>query len=264
MSSNVLIDFLFSVGANVRTHLPLILLVPVAVMLMGSKGGCKKNIKDAKDQVPDFRGNYEIIHEDTVTVKVKVGAFTKTYHGLHGGIIDLGMGKLNLKKVCKYPGVHCPSEAFWHKVAVNQPFINEHKKPYNPWLLKVTNLDPSLNPLTYKMRKGGLVNKHGNMVLGLGLGMALAGPCAMLGSSVAKAKFSLDEAGYPNGELVNGRVSVSYSGACLFPTQAGFWGSTITIESPFSGSRISGVNVPKHLDDGEICDENGRKLMPPR
>lgn len=225
--------------------------------LMGAKGGCAQKIQDAKEQIPDFSGNYSIVHDDTITVEVKVGAAVETYQGAQGGIIDLGDAQLNLGEVCAYEGVHCPSEAFWQDVAINQPLYGSEKAD-NPWLVQVINLTTGQD--SYSHRVGGLVNKDGDFVLGLGIGATGALTCALLGVSVAEADFEMDALGQPTGNIVNGKVIVAYTGGCLFPAENGLAGATIKLTSTFQGVRTGAWDLPAALADTPIYNQDGEQI----
>lgn len=238
-----------------------ILLLAVAPSMMGAKGGCGGKLEEAKLKVPDFSGNYAITHQDQITVKVTIGGATETYTGVAGGVIDLGEATLDFTEVCKYEGVHCPSEAFWNEVAIDQPLFDPTKKPHNPWLVRVVNLDTTTE--AYTMERGGLTNKDGDLVIGLGLGATGVPGCILLGASVATGVFDLSAAtGLPTGTISDGKVIVAYAGGCLFPNESGFAAATITLESTFTGQRTGSFELPSELATAPILDEDGNEVNP--
>ena len=235
-----------------------VLLVP---MLLGAKGGCGKKIEDAKNNVPDVRGNYAVTHNDQITVTVNIGGAKQTYEGVSGGVIDLGDAQLDLSKACALEGVHCPSEAFWKEVAIDQPFFDAEGKKRNPWLLRIVNLDPTRKE-AYMMERGGLVNQHGDFTIGLGLGVAGAGTCGLLAASIATGTFALDADNVATGDIVDGKVTVLYAGGCLLPGEDALVGATITLQSTFTARRIGPFALPQALEDEPIYDEDGNVLDP--
>jgi len=245
---------------KITTTIVFLGLVP---MLMGARGGCAQAIQEAKEAVPDIRGNYAITHDDAITVTVDIGGVKETYDGLQGGVIDLGEATIDLAAVCKYDHVHCPSEAFWKSVAIDQPLFDPLKKPYNPWLVRVVNVDPT-KAEAYMMERGGLVNQHGDLTIGLGLG-AVAGPgCALIGASIATTSVELNSRLLATGNLINGKVTVIYSGGCILPTQDGYAGATITLQSSFTGLRTGDFSLPGELVSEPIRDENGDEIDAPQ
>ncbi len=230
-------------------------------MLMGAKGGCAKKIEEAKARVPDFSGNYDIAHDDAITVEVVIGGVTETYEGTQGGIIDLGDAQLDLSKACAYENVHCPSEAFWQQVAIDQPLMDLETND-NPWLLRIVNLTTGQD--SYAMERGGVVGEKGKYSILLGLGATAVGSCGLLAASVADGTFALDARGEPTGEIVDGRVITAYSGACLLPgLQTGdvLAGATIKLSTRYTGTRTGGWALPSELADTPVLDEDGNEVI---
>lgn len=239
--------------AFLLSHLTGALLVAVVVL-----SGCsEEQIAAAAAQVPDFRGNYAITHEDNVTITVTVGGAETTYTGLKGSVIQVGEAELDLAEVCAFEGVDCPSEAFWQEVAVDQPLFDELMTPYNPWLINVTNLDET----AHTMEKGGLVDKTGQLVLFLGLGVEATGPCGLVAGSGASAKFEMGEDELPTGNIAGGAVSVVFAGGCLLPNEDAFVGATIKLRSTFTGVRTGDLAIPTDLTPGAILDEDGKAVV---
>lgn len=226
-----------------------------ALLSMGAEGGCGKAIEAAAEEVPDFRGTYQIAHQDSVTVYLTLGGAEYIEEGIQGQIIDVGGVEVDMDQVCELEGVHCPSEIYWSEVGLDQPYF-DRESGKNPWLVKVTNL----SSYAYQPEVGGLVNRQGDMTLLLGLVAAGIPPCGLLGTSISTADFALDADGEPTGELVNGRIKTAYAGGCLFPSDDAMVGATVTFETRFTGQRTGPLAVPDVLRDLPTFDENGEEI----
>jgi hypothetical protein len=226
-----------------------------ALLSMGAEGGCGEAIQAAAENVPDFRGAYEISHADSVKVYLTLGAAEYIEEGIQGQIIDVGGVEVDMGQVCELDGVHCPSEIYWSEVGFDQPYF-DHASGKNPWLVKVINL----STYAYQLEVGGLVNSQGDMTLLLGLVASGVPPCGLLGASISTADFVLDVDGVPTGELVNGRIKTTYAGGCLFPNDDAMVGATVTFETLFTGQRTGPLTVPDSLHDLPTFDENGEPI----
>ena len=224
--------------------------------LMGMKGeGCAQKFEEAAARVPDVRGNYAITHGDNLSVTISAGGVISNGEGPHGGVITAGDHTLELSKLCELPGVHCPSEAFWDDVAINQPFFDT-TEPHNPWLLQVVNVSDDKG--VYAMERGGIVGEDGKMVLVLGLGGVAAGTCGLVGGSIATGEFEKDALDQATGKIT-GEVVVVYAGGCLFPGEEALAGASITLKSQWTGVRTGNFNVPSGID-APVLNEEGEEL----
>jgi len=226
-----------------------------ALFSMGAEGGCGEAIEAAAEEVPDFRGTYQIAHEDSVKVYLTLGGAEYIEEGIRGQIIDVGGVEVDMDEVCELEGVHCPSEIYWSEVGLDQPYF-DREAGKNPWLVKVTNL----SSYAYQPEVGGLVNRQGDLTLLLGLVASGAPPCGLLGTSISTADFALNVDGDPTGELVNGRIKTAYAGGCLFPNDDAMIGATVTFESLFTGQRTGPLSVPDGLQELPTFDENGEEI----
>ncbi len=223
------------------------------LLLAGSQAGwtaCKVKTMSG-NAFPDVAGNYELIHSDQVTVQVKVGGVVKTSAGAEGDVVEVGGVTVDLGKLCARPEVHCPSEVLWDQVAIHQP-----KYPNNPFLMQMINLDSE----AFQIQKGGLLNGQGNFLLGLGFKVATGGPCAGLALSAASGNFEKDLSGALTGTIVNGKVTVAYAGACLFPNDDGMIGATITITSNYTAHRVGDFALPETIEKPPITDPEGNPI----
>ena len=226
-----------------------------ALVSMGAEGGCGEAIEAAAENVPDFRGTYQIAHDSSVKVYLNLGGAEYIEEGIQGQIIDVGGVEVDMDEVCELDGVHCPSEIYWSDVGLDQPYF-DREEGKNPWLVKLINL----STYAYQLEVGGLVNSQGDMTLLLGLVASGAPPCGLLGSSVSTADFVLDDEGSPIGELINGRIKTTYAGGCLFPNDDAMIGATVTFETLFTGQRTGPLVVPESLQDLPTFDENGEPI----
>lgn len=236
-----------------RTVVTSFALALTALMTLGAEGGCGAAVEAAAEKVPDFRGNYEIAHDDGVTVYLTLGGTEYIEDGIQGQIIDVGGVEVDMDEVCDFDGVHCPSEVYWSQVGLDQPYF-DREAGKNPWLIKVINLKTN----AHQLEVGGLVNSVGDLTLLLGLVTTDEPPCGPLGSSVSTADFELDIDGEPTGKIRNGRIRVEYSGACLFPGDEALAGATVMFETFFEGQRTGPLSVPESLRSLPTYDENGQ------
>lgn len=145
----------------------------------------------------DVRGNYALSYDDRLTLRLDVGGGVRevTQTG-YGGVVDFGTVNgqpvtLDLAAFCARPDVQCPSEAFWAKVAVDQP--NLEKNGLTLQTLHV--VDDTVHALDAGVRAkalGGLVNHEADdaFLLGLGADGAANSNCLLLGLSLAGGRFT--------------------------------------------------------------------------
>ncbi len=145
----------------------------------------------------DVTGNYAITYDDKLTLKLDLGGGVRevTANG-YGGIADFGVWngqplQLDLTQFCNKPEVQCPSEAFWAKVAIDQPDLSKHGGALQP-LVVVNDTVHVLDAGQRAAALGGLVdhNQDDKYLLGLGASGAASGTCVLLGLSLAGGRFT--------------------------------------------------------------------------
>ncbi len=240
---------------SLRRAVSVLVLALLGLLITGAEGGCGAAVEAAAEEVPDFRGTYQITHDDAVTVTLVLGGAEYIEEGIQGQIIDVGGVEIDMDEVCDFDGVHCPSELYWSEVGLDQPYF-DREEGKNPWLVKVLNLSTYADQLEV----GGLVNRQGDLTLLLGLMTTDAPPCGPLGASVSTADFVLDLDGEPTGKIVNGRIKISYAGGCLFPNDDAMAGATVSFQTEFTGQRIGPLSIPDYLDELPTFDENGEPI----
>ena len=150
-----------------------------------------------KADVRDVRGNYSLTYDDQLTLKLDVGGGVRTVtQNGYGGIADFGTYngqplKLNVSEFCAKPEVNCPSEAFWAKVAIDQPDL----KANNFALQKLVVINDTVHTLPRGQSAaalGGLVDhqQQDRFLLGLGGGAASNSSCLALSLSLAGGRFT--------------------------------------------------------------------------
>lgn len=178
-----------SAGAT-RAWLTLLLLAAVAC------GGGAPPPAGAFDE-RDVRGNYALTYDDVLRLKLSVGgAVREVTRDGYGGIVDFGSvegqpARLDLTAFCAKAEVRCPSEAFWTKVAIDQPELRKSGAMLQP--LQVVN--DTVHTLDAGVRAealGGLVDhvKDDTFLLGLGVSGGASGGCAALALSLAGGRFT--------------------------------------------------------------------------
>ncbi len=168
----------------------------VVVLTFWSCGQVMNGPPGTRD-VRDVRGNYALTYDDTVTLKLDVGGGTRTVttHG-YGGIADFGTVNgqpltLNLAEFCARPEVACPSEAFWPKVAIDQPDL----KANNFALQKLVVVNDTVRTLPRGQSAAsfsGLVDhqQDDRFLLGLNGGTGSNTACFALSISLAGGRFT--------------------------------------------------------------------------
>lgn len=147
----------------------------------------------------DVTGNYALTYDNQLTVKLHVGgAVREVTHSGYGGVVDFGSVEgqpttLDLTAFCAKPEVQCPSEAFWAKVAIDQPDLKRNKLD----LQRVVVVNDTVRELDAGVRAqslGGLVDhaQEDRFLLGLGAQGASNSNCLALGVSLAGGRFTRD------------------------------------------------------------------------
>lgn len=145
----------------------------------------------------DVRGNYAVTYDNRLKLTLNLGgAVREVTQSGYGGIVDFGVvngqsATLDLTQFCAKSEVTCPSEAFWAKVAVDQPDLSKNQLD----LQQLQVIDDTVHTLPAGQKAAaaaGLVDhaQEDRFLLGLGLGGGTAGSCAALGISFAQGRFS--------------------------------------------------------------------------
>lgn len=156
----------------------------------GFEGGSTKEARDVS-------GNYAVTYDDQLTLKLNVGGAVRevTQRG-YGGVVDFGVVNgqsvtLDLTGFCARPEVQCPSEAFWARIAVTQPNLNDNGLD----LQQLTVVNDTVHTLDAGVRApslSGLVDHHqqDRFLLGLGIEGGANQSCAAISVSLAGGRFS--------------------------------------------------------------------------
>ena len=170
-----------------------LVVVGLVTFSCGGRGGPQDGGVDPRD----IRGNYAIQYDNRLKLSILLGGGVRTVEaGTDAGTIDFGYinGQpvtLDLSAYCARPEVTCPSEAFWKKVAIDQPNLQQNN--FN--LQVMTVIDDTVHVLDAGQRAaaaGGLVD-HGNadrFLLGLGLNGGASQACAALAASFSHGRFT--------------------------------------------------------------------------
>lgn len=162
----------------------------VMVAACGAPGG------ETEKQARDVSGNYALTYTDDVKLTLNVGgAIREVTHSGFGGVVDFGVVEgqpvtLDLGAFCARPDVDCPSEAFWPKVAVDQPDLSSAGD-----LQRLVVVNDTVHALDAGVRAAsltGLVDhaQQDRFLLGLGVNGAAAQSCAALAISLAGGRFT--------------------------------------------------------------------------
>jgi hypothetical protein len=167
----------------------------VAVLLCASCGGFGGGGRNAAER--DVTGNYTLTYDNQLKVTLNVGgAVREVTQSGYGGIVDFGMVNgqpttLDLEQFCAKPEVQCPSEAFWPKVAVDQPDLQTSTLDLQK-LIVVNNTTREFDAGVRAQSLGGLVNHddQDKFLLGLGASGGSNSNCVALGLSLAGGRFT--------------------------------------------------------------------------
>lgn len=145
----------------------------------------------------DVSGNYELTYDNQLKLTLDIaGARREATATGYGGIVDFGTYNgqpvtLDLTAFCAKNEVQCPNEAFWPKVAINQPNLSANK-----FLLQtLAVIDNTVHALDAGLKApavAGLVD-NGNFdrfVLGLGASGASGANCLAYSLSLASGRFT--------------------------------------------------------------------------
>lgn len=178
---------------------------------------------------------WRVTFKDPITVKVKgsAGVVSSADLPMASGSFKVGEATIQLPSLCSRNDVVCPQDVFPLDVTLVQPGEDLH-------MLKVTvNPKGPLALLPQPTLLGNVDSLDGFSVI-LGVDLAGAGTCGMLGISLAKGRIMADPKDYTRGIGLNGTILVSYAGACVVigntmgATGAGL---TVDLEVPFTAAR---------------------------
>ncbi len=149
------------------------------------------------DDPRDVTGNYDITYDDHLKLQLNIGgAVREVEQDGYGAIADFGTYngqpvRLDLMQFCAKPEVKCPSEAFWKKVAIDQPNLDNNG--FDLQELRVIN--DEVHVLDAGQRAAsitGLVD-HGSQdkyLIGLGINGGASQSCAAIDVSFTYGRFS--------------------------------------------------------------------------
>lgn len=144
----------------------------------------------------DVRGNYALTWDDRLKLTLNVGGAVReaTAQG-YGEVVDFGTWegqplRLDLKAFCDRPDVHCPSEAFWTKVAIDQQDVTRKQDLHVINVIDDTEHTPPAGRRAEV--RGGLVDhaQKGQFLIGLGGESGGNENCGALAISLAGGRFS--------------------------------------------------------------------------
>ncbi len=170
-------------------------LAVTAVLLVASCGGLRGGGGTPSER--DVTGNYALTYDNQLKVTLTVGGAVRevTQQG-YGGVVDFGTVNgqpttLDLTEFCAKPEVQCPSEAFWEKVAIDQPDLQTSRLDLQK-LIVVNNTTRDFDAGVRAASLGGLVNHddEDKFLLGLGAQGGSSSNCVALGLSLAGGRFT--------------------------------------------------------------------------
>ena len=222
------------------------------VLVMASCGG-RGGPGDGGTDPRDIRGNYNIKYDNALTLSILLGGGVRTVNATtDAGLIDFGYinGQpvtLDLNAYCARSEVVCPSEAFWQRVAIDQPNLSQN----NFDLQVMTVIDDTVHVLDAGQKAaatGGLVdhNNTDRYLIGLGINGGATQNCAALAVSYSHGRFThtgetvsnVTVYRYANGAPCNADGGVVYGGA---PDAGGLPdGGQMTC----SASQVQQINYP--------------------
>lgn len=145
----------------------------------------------------DVTGNYALTYDNVVTMRLDLGGVVRTATSTgYTGVASFGTWSgqpldLDLGAFCARPEVRCPSEAFWSKVAINQPDLSRNGFPVQT-LVVVNDTIHSLDAGQRAESLGGLIdhNQDDKYLLGLGVAGAASTNCLLFAVSLAGGRFT--------------------------------------------------------------------------
>lgn len=234
---------------------------PFAVTLcLALAGACVPVDTGPQRKAWDVRGNYDLTWADDIKLRLDLGGAVRerTAQGW-AGVIDFGTWNgepvtLDLGAFCARPDVACPSEVYWHKIAIDQADLHKKQSVYG-----LTVWDRRGAAAGGSGRKlGGLLDhaKADAFLVGLGAQAGSAGAgsagCAALALSVAEGRFTRAADPAPKaGEaaevagIADGRVKFGWLGGCAFGPL--LVAATLTAETSYTGTRVGDFDLPADL-----------------
>jgi hypothetical protein len=243
-------------------------------LVMGAKGGCMYNSKEA---APVVAGTWALTYDDRMEVDVTIGG--AVYHQSlpsGGGAFTVNHNgtPFSFHVDCARPDVICPSEVWPAQVSIDQ---RDPTYQHRMWVqipvqacsgqlvapkageCGAGTSNPDCDPVctgtitTKSAEAFGLINSAGDAFdLFLGGGVATNGvSCALLGISAAHATLVNTGAAatddWTTQAMRDGVVKTAYAGACLFAgdvimdgqLEALALGATVEVRTKFSASRVT-------------------------
>lgn len=176
----------------------------------------------------DVRGNYALTYDNQLKVRLGLAGGTREVTATgYGNILDFGTYqgqplKLDLTQFCDRPEIQCPSEAFWSKVAIDQPDLKKNGLQLTA-LQVVNDTIHALDAGVKAQVVAGLVDnaQQDRFVVGLGASAASNSNCLLLGLSLAGGRFThkgekvetVTEFRFPDGKKCDPDAGVPDAGA---------------------------------------------------
>lgn len=145
---------------------------------------------------PPARGNYELVHENKITLKLDIGGAVReeTATG-YGDVVDFGTYegqelKVDLNEFCGRADVVCPNEALWSKVSIDQPYL--HSDKIDAYVINVINNTTHELPVGQKAEVYGgflTVPEH-KFLIGIGAQGESNDACGAAGIALATGRFT--------------------------------------------------------------------------
>lgn len=200
----------------------------------------------ACEPLPEARsvlGNYDLTYDDVLRVYLNDQLIAEVAPG-DDPTLEFDGQTFELTAVCGDDGTQCPSETFWHRMAVDQPLGTGNK------LLNFVNLDPERGQVGQRL--AGLMQGDGSFAMLAGVGLDGNEACAVLG--VAKVIGAFAPGNAP--DIDQATIVYEWGAGCQIA------GTTLTgslrLETDVHGVRTGDLDLAGAPD--EPLDEAGEPL----
>ncbi len=191
----------------------------------------------------DVSGNYEVTYTDDLRVYINDELVAEATAGENPTITWNG-SSFDLEAVCGDEGTTCPSESFWQRMGIEQPWGTENR------LLNFISLDPA----TSGARVGGVLEDDGRFVMLAGLDADGNEACAAIGVGTVEGRFTT-----ANDAIVDGMIVVEWGAGCQIGdvTLTG----NLRLETTVAATRTGPLNL-QGVDAEPPIDEEGEEIDP--
>lgn len=191
----------------------------------------------------DVSGNYEVIYADDLRVYINGELVAEALPG-ENPTIEWNGSSFELEAVCGDEGTVCPSEAYWARMGVEQPWGTSNR------LLNFISLDTA----TAGTRMGGLLDDAGHFVMLAGLDVGGNEACAALGVGTVEGDFTPGNDG-----ILNGVFAVEWGAGCVIGDVV--INGTLRLETSVEAVRTGPLDLGGITPEPPI-DEDGEEIDP--